>query len=148
MRSTERLTGVHRDTILRLLVRTGDGCARFLDERMHGLGCRRIQVDEIWTYVQKKQRHVQVTDDPTRTGDVWTFVTLDADTKLVPTYRVGARTAPVATNFMNDLTGRLTHRVQISSDALSAYVNAIDEAFGSNVDYGQIVKSYEAEPIG
>lgn len=148
IRSTERLTGVHRDTIMRLLVKAGDGCERLLADRMQGLGCRRIQVDEIWTYVQKKQRHVQATDDPTRTGDVWTFVALDADTKLIPAYRVGARTAPVATAFMQDLAGRLTNRVQLSSDALTAYVNAIDEAFGSNVDYGQIVKSYEAEPIG
>lgn len=83
-----------------------------------------------------------------RTGDVWTFVALDADTKLVPTYRVGGRNATVATDFLTDLSTRLTNRVQLSSDALSTYVNAVDEAFKANVDYGQIVKSYEAEPIG
>ena len=148
IRSAERMTGVHRDTIMRLLVSVGEGCERFLDERMQGLKCRRLQVDEIWTYVKKKQRHVLVSDDPTRTGDVWTFVALDADTKLVPTYRVGERNAKVATDFIADLSSRLTNRVQLSSDALPAYVNAIERAFGANVDYGQIVKSYEAEPIG
>ena len=148
IRSTERLTGVHRDTIMRLLVKTGEGCARLLNDRMQDLACRRIQVDEIWTFVQKKQRHVLSTDDPTRTGDVWTFVALDADTKLVPTYSVGERNAKVATDFIADLSSRLKNRVQLSSDALPQYVNAIERAFGANVDYGQIVKSYEADAIG
>ena len=148
IRSTERMTDVHRDMIMRLLVKVGDGCERLLNDRMQDLGCRRIQVDEIWTYVGKKQRHVLPTDDPARTGDVWTFVALDADTKLVPTYKVGERTAKVATDFIADLSSRLTNRVQLSSDALPAYVNAIERAFGANVDYGQIVKSYEAEPVG
>lgn len=148
IRSTERLTGVHRDTIMRLLVKAGDGAARLLDDRMRDLACSRIQVDEIWTYVQKKQRHVRPADDPTRTGDVWTWVALDADTKLVPTYRVGDRNAQVATAFITDLSSRLKNRVQLSSDALPLYVNAVERAFGANVDYGQIVKSYEADPIG
>ena len=148
IRSTERLTGVHRDTIMRLLVNTGEGCARLLNDRIQDLACRRIQVDEIWTFVQKKQRHVLPTDDPTRTGDVWTFVALDAETKLVPTYRVGERNAKVATDFIADLSSRLKNLVQLSSDALPQYVNAIERAFGANVDYGQIVKSFEAEAIG
>ena len=148
IRSTERLTGVHRDTIMRLLVKAGEGCERLLDARMQNLGCRRIQVDEIWTFVQKKQRHVLNTDDPTRTGTVWTFVALDADTKLVPSYRVGPRSSVDANAFIADLSSRLKNRVQLSSDSLPHYVRAIEQAFGSNVDYGQIVKSYEAEPIG
>lgn len=148
IRSTERMIGVHRDTIMRLLVRVGTGCERLLDESMHGLACKRLQVDEIWAYVDKKQRHLTIHDDPTRTGDVWTFVAIDADTKLVPSYRIGQRTLPAAKAFLADLETRLTNRVQLSSDALSAYVEASEAAFGANVDYGRIVKCYEAEPIG
>jgi len=115
---------------------------------MHQLNCRRLQVDEIWTYVQKKQRHMTAKDDPRRVGDMWTFVAIDADTKLVPAYRVGKRDLPTAKAFMMDLSGRVANRVQISSDALRAYVDATEQAFGADVDYGQIVKYYEAEPVG
>lgn len=148
IRSIERMTGVHRDTIMRLLVRIGQGCERLLDESMRGLACRHVQVDEIWAYVGKKQRHLTPSDDPFRTGDTWTFVALDAETKLVPCYRVGKRDLPNAKAFLTDLSSRLTNRVQLSSDALAAYVEAAEQAFGSDVDYGQIVKCYEAEPIG
>ena len=148
IRSIERMTSVHRDTIMRLMVSVGDGCERLMNETMRDLPCKRLQVDEIWAFVGKKQRHLTWKDDPTRTGDVWTFVALDADTKLVPSYRVGQRTAPEAQAFLKDLEARLTNRVQLSSDALAAYVEAAEAAFGANVDYGQIVKSYEAEPIG
>src|SRR3954452_15306433 len=96
VRSTERLTGVHRDTILRLLGTVGAGCAKLMDERMRGLSCRRIQVEEIWTFVGKKQRHMGPGDDPSRLGDQWTFVAIDADTKLVPVYRIGKRDRPNA----------------------------------------------------
>jgi len=146
IRATERLTDTHRDTIMRLLVQVGEGCTWLLNDRLRGLDCRRIQVDEIWAYVQKKQRWVTDTDDRTRVGDMWTFVALDADTKLVPAYRVGKRDGETATAFMHDLSDRLSNRVQISSDALSSYVNAVEQAFGANVDYGQLVKIYEAEP--
>lgn len=148
IRSTERMTGVHRDTIMRLLVQVGQGCAQLMDEHMHDLSCSRIQVDKIWTYVRKKQRRLTEVDDPARTGDMWTFVALDADTKLIPVYRVGKRNLPTASAFLTDLSGRLTNRVQLSSDALRAYVEATEQAFGADVDYGQIVKIYEAEPIG
>lgn len=144
MRATERIADVHRDTILRFMVRVGAGCERLLDEKMRNLPCRRVQIDEIWGYIGKKQRHVTIDDDPMRTGDTWTFVAVDADTKLIPAYRIGKRDLPTARAFMNDLSGRLANRVQLSSDALAAYVTASDEAFGMDVDYGQIVKSYEA----
>lgn len=147
IRSTERMTGVHRDTIMRLMVRVGNGCHLLMDETMRGLACNRVQVDEIWSYVGKKQRHLTAKDDPTCTGDIWTFVAIDADSKLVPCYRVGKRTAPEARAFMSDLSSRLTNRVQLSSDALPAYIDAVAKSFG-RVDYGQVVKSYEAEPIG
>jgi IS1 family transposase len=148
VRSTERMTGVHRDTILRLLRRVGEGCDRLMFSELRNLTCRRIQVDEVWGYVGKKQRHVTYDDNPYDVGDFWTFVALDADTKLVPCYRVSKRSSWDANAFMLDLSSRLSNRVQLSSDSLRAYVNAVDEAFGKNVDYGQIVKYYEAEPIG
>jgi hypothetical protein len=148
IRSTERMTGIHRDTVMRLLVEVGQGCAALMDTHMRDLTCQRVQVDEIWTYVQKKQRHVTAADDRSRVGDMWTFVAIDADTKLIPVYRIGKRNLPTAMAFMGDLSGRLTNRVQLSSDALSAYVEATEAAFGADVDYGQIVKAYEAEPIG
>ncbi len=148
IRATERLTGTHRDTIMRLLGRVGSGCHSIANKYMQQLSCRRIQVDEIWTYVKKKQRHLTVNDDPRRVGDMWTFVAIDADTKVVPTYRVGKRDLYTATEFMKDLSSRVANRVQISSDALRAYIEATEQAFGANADYGQIVKSYEAELVG
>lgn len=148
IRSTERMTGTHRDTIMRLLVEVGNGCAAIMDEKMRELDCRRIEVDEIWAYVGKKQRQVTKNDDPSRVGDMWTFVALDPETKLVPVHRVGKRTSETAIAFMNDLSERLTNRVQLSSDGLSAYVEAVETAFGADVDYGQIVKFYDADPVG
>lgn len=148
IRSTERMTDTHRDTIMRLLVQVGDGCQAIMNEEMHDLTCRRIQVDEIWAYVGKKQAQVTKADDRSRVGDMWTFVALDPDTKLVPSYLVGKRTSRNAVTFMTDLSERLANRVQLSSDALNSYVTAVEEAFGTDVDYGQAVKFYEAEPIG
>jgi IS1 family transposase len=148
IRSTERMTNVHRDTVMRTLVEVGNGCATIMDQEMRDLACERVQVDEIWAYVGKKQRQVTKEDDRSRVGDMWTFVALDPDTKLVPTYRVGKRTAPVARAFMQDLSERLANRVQLSSDGLNTYAEAVERAFGIDVDYGQAVKFYEADPIG
>jgi IS1 family transposase len=148
IRSTERMTNTHRDTIMRLLVEIGTGCAKIMDEQMRDLPCKRVQVDEIWSFVGKKQRQLTPQDDRSRVGDQWTFVAIDPDTKLVPAYRVGKRTRPHAVAFMADLSERLANRVQLSSDALNTYVDAVERAFGDDVDYGQAVKFYEAEPIG
>jgi IS1 family transposase len=148
IRSLERMTGVHRDTIMRLLVKTGNSCENLMDTKMRKLTCKNIEVDELWAYVGKKQRHVRLTDNPNEVGDFYTFVALDPDTKLIPSYRVGKRDFATTYAFITDLESRLNNRIQISSDKLRAYVDAIDLAFGGNVDYGQIVKSYEAEPIG
>jgi IS1 family transposase len=116
IRSTERLVGVHRDTIMRLLIEVGEGCDRLMSARMHGLECERVQVDEIWAFVGKKQKQLVEGDDHSRVGDQWTFVALDADTKLVPTYRVGKRDLPTATAFLTDLSERLARRIQLSTD--------------------------------
>jgi len=142
IRSIERITGVHRDTIMRLGVRVGQGSAGLLDAKMRDLPCRYLQFDEVWGFIGKKERHLRVGDDP-QYGDVWTFCAIDADTKLVPTFRVGKRDTATAKEFVSDLAGRLRNRVQISSDALRAYVDAIEQVFGTEVDFGQIVKVYE-----
>ena len=148
VRSTERMTDVNRETVLSLLVRVGSGCAKLLDSTMRNLSCTRIELDEIWDYVAKKQRHVTEEDDAQNVGDQWTFVAIDAETKLVPCYLVGKRDGKNANKFVADLASRLRNRVQVSSDGLGLYVEAIERAFGSDVDFGQVVKSYEAEPVG
>lgn len=148
IRSTERMTGIHRDTIMRLMMRVGQACEKIMDEKMRDLTLRHVQLDEIWCYVGKKQRHVKETDDLSAVGDFYTWVGIDADTKLVPSYKVGKRDAETGQAFIDDLASRLANRVQISSDGLGLYVTAIEESFGIDVDYAQIVKSYEAEPIG
>jgi IS1 family transposase len=148
IRSIERMTEVHRDTIMRLMVRVGGSCEKIIDSTMHGLSCKNVEVDEIWSYVGKKQRHVGLKDNPQEVGDFYTFIALDSDTKLIPTYRVGKRDLLNAQAFISDLASRLKNRIQLSSDKLKAYVEAVEREFGSEIDYGQIVKSYEAEPIG
>ncbi len=145
IRSTERMTGIHRDTIMRLAVRTGEKCHDILDHEMRNIKSDRIQLDEIWSFVGKKQKHVGLMDNVEEVGDQWIFVALDADTKLVPSYVVGKRTSENAVALTDDLASRLTNRVQISSDQLRAYIEAVDLSFGGEVDYGQIVKSFEAE---
>jgi IS1 family transposase len=142
------MTDTHRDTIMRLMVEVGQGCAALANEQMRDLSCERIQVDEIWSFVRMKQARIPRGTDRTALGDQWTFVALDADTKLVPAYRVGKRTRDNAVAFIADLSDRLSNRVQISSDSLRSYVDAVEGAFGADVDYGQIVKFYDAEPIG
>jgi len=145
IRSIERMTGVHRDTIMRLGVRIGQGCARLLDEKMRGLDCHRIELDEIWGFIGKKIRNVTEFDDPTF-GDVWTFCAIDAETKLVPAYKVSSRrSVPVTVEFISDLKSRLNNRIQISSDAMRSYGEAIDTVFGTEVDYAQIVKTHGSE---
>lgn len=144
IRAAERMTGVHRDTMMRLGVATGEGCEKLLDGKMRDLPCKRLQLDEIWCFVGKKQRHVTMDDDKGVVGDAWTFCAIDADTKLIPAWRVGQHTGAV----IDDLRSQLSDRVQISTDGMSAYVEAIDDAFGPNVDCAQIVKAYEAEAVG
>ena len=148
IRSTERMTGVHRDTIMRLMVRVGEGSQRLMNERLRGLELGHIQLDELWGYVGKKQRHIRNTDSPDEVGDTWCWVALDSETKLVPAHYVGKRTKQDAQIFIEDLASRLANRVQISADQMPAYVETIWNQFGTEVDFAQIVKSYEAEPIG
>ncbi len=148
IRSVERMTAVHRDSIMRLMVRVGQGCANLMDSYMNHLKCQTLELDELWCFVGKKQRYLQATDNRKELGDQWVFVALDAETKLIPSYLVGKRTAANAQAFLADLSNRLDNRVQLSSDSLPIYVEAVELAFGAGVDYGQVVKTYEAEPIG
>jgi IS1 family transposase len=145
IRSIERITGVHRDTIMRLGVRMGEGCQRIMDEKLRNLSSKLIQVDEVWGFIGMKQKNAnekKVNEDRKVAGDVWTWVALDSETKLVPTFAVGDRSQYMANCFIEDLASRLSNRVQLSSDALRAYESAVERAFGANVDYGSIFKTF------
>lgn len=144
IRGIERMTGIHQDTICRLGVRMGQGCAKIMDERFRGLNCKVIELDETWGFIGMKQKTAKRLgrDDM---GDVWTWVAIDAESKLVPCFHVGGRGQADANLFLENLASRLAHRVQISTDALHAYRGAIENAFGSEaVDYGSIIKTYSS----
>lgn len=145
IRSIERITGVNRNTIMSLGVRVGNACKKIMDERLRGLSCKNIQVDEIWGFVGAKRKNAERTG---AFGDVWTFIGLDSDSKLIPSYVVGKRDSYHAKAFMDDLASRITMRVQISSDCLAAYNDAVERSFGADADYGQIVKTYSVTPLG
>jgi IS1 family transposase len=147
IRSVERMTNTHRDTIMRLGFQIGKGCHKLMHEKMRHLNCERIECDEIWSYVRKKQNQLKP-GESIRAGDFWTFVAIDPQTKLVPCYLTGKRTLDNATQFMCDLARRIDNRVQISTDGLPSYVRAVEVAFGSKADFGQVVKFYDAEPVG
>lgn len=147
IRAIERMTGVHGDTIGRLGVRIGEACKQLMDHKMRNLSCERVQLDEIWGFIGKKQKNLKEGDEKKGLGDAWTFVAIDADTKIVPSFAVGKRDAYTANLFVEDLASRLKSRVQISSDALAAYVEAVERGFGSEVDYGQIVKAFDGADL-
>jgi len=133
IRSIERMTGIHRDTIMGLGVRVGQGCAKLLDARMRDLSCKLLQFDEIWGFVGKKQRHVRE-NDSSDYGDVWTFCAIDADTKLVPSFKCGKRDLVTAKVFVGDVAARMKNRVQISSDGghpkakqVFAWIHGLDD---------------------
>ncbi|MGH9746626.1 MAG: IS1 family transposase [Candidatus Acidiferrales bacterium] len=144
IRQIERMTGINRNTIMNLGVRVGKGCANLLDRKMRNLPCEQLQFDELWGFIGKKQRHVMPDDNP-EMGDAWTFCAIDPENKLVPSFMVGKRDAATANAFVSDVASRLANRVQISTDALRQYVEAVELAFGSNVDFAQIVKVFESE---
>ena len=144
--STVRMSGVAKHTILKLLVEIGPVCAEFLDATMHNLKCERIQVDEIWQFVGAKQKNV--TPENGAAGDVWTWTAIDADIKLVPCFMLGGRDANAARDFMEDLAGRLANRIQLTSDGLKVYIQAVKEAFGGEIDYAMLVKVYGIDPEG
>jgi IS1 family transposase len=142
IRSTERMIEVHRDTIMRLMVRVGEGCIQFLDKTVRNVASEKVQVDEIWTYVFKKQARISTDERAVGMGDQFVFVGIDADTKLVISHLVGKRDAVSAYTFMKDLHQRLITRVQLTTDGFRPYIRAVDDTFGTDVDYAQLVKIY------
>lgn len=146
--STVRMTGAAKHTVLKLLVELGAACSEFLDETMQNLPCERIQVDEIWQFVGCKQKNVtakKIERDGV-CGDVWTWTAIDADTKLIPCWMLGQRDPIAARDFMEDLAGRLANRVQLTTDGLKAYLSAVKNAFGNDIDFAQLVKVYGLDP--
>ncbi len=151
LRSTQRMTGVSINTVTKLLVDVGKACDRYQDETMRGLDCRRIQCDEIWTFCYAKEKNVpEGKKGILGYGDVWTWAALDADTKLVPIWYIGHRDAEHAWLLMRDLAPRLNHRIQLTTDGLAAYRDAVALAFpGRNaIDYAMLVKQYGTEEVG
>lgn len=147
IRSVERMTDIHRDTIMRLGVRVGGGCAAVMDSTMRDLDCRLIQMDEIWGFVGKKNKNASEADRREGLGDVWTFVAIDVESRMVPAYLVGKRDGYHADAFVENLASRLNSRTQLSSDGLAAYADAVERGFGADVDYGQVVKVYGTQDI-
>jgi IS1 family transposase len=141
IRSISRMTGVDRNTIASLLLRTGDRCAEIMDGNMRNLRCQYVQADEIWCYVGKKDRHIHKGDSP-EMGSQWVFVAMDADTKLVPVYTVGKRTEETTWYFVNELAERVSTRIQLTTDGFVFYQRQVEGAFGSEVDFAQLIKLY------
>jgi IS1 family transposase len=149
LRATVRMTGIHRTTIQKLLVELGAACSAYQDKVFRNLKLGRIQCDEIWQFVGCKQKNVRTTAQMRKGwGDVWTWTALDAETKLVPCWYVGTRDGVAAYHFMHDLAGRLASRVQLTTDGHRAYVQAVEDAFGSEIDYAQLQKIYGKAPEG
>jgi len=144
VRATERLTDVNRETILSLGLRMGEGCRRLMDGMLRDLTVNLIELDEQWSFVGCKQKNVR--EGETERGDTWLFIALDATSKAVLSWRVGKRTAENTLALASDLRGRLVNRPQITADGFVPYVNAIEDAFGSEVDFAQLVKTYQATP--
>jgi IS1 family transposase len=147
LRSISRVADVSINTVTKLLIDAGETCIQLHDETVRNVTASRIQCDEIWSFNYCKQRNVgSATAAPMDAGDVWTWTALDADTKLIVTYAVGDRTLSSARLFMEDLKERLANRVQITADGHRAYVEAIEGAFGDDVDFAQLVKLYGPSP--
>ncbi len=152
IRSTERMTGVHRDTIMRLLVRIGNKSHKLMDSHTKDFHCKRLQIDEIWTFVKKKERRLTPLDRLRNHsyGDQYVFVALDADTRFIPIFMVGKRNRDTTTEFMSRLHGKVKNngRIQLTTDGFGAYPMAVDDAFGTEVDFAQLVKIFVSEHIG
>jgi IS1 family transposase len=141
LRSTSRITVLDVNTLMRVLVRAGERCASLMDTRMRNEQCRYLQLDEIWTYVGKKQRHVRKGESP-EVGDQWVFVAIDSETKLVPAFHVGKRHREDTSSFLWDLYGRVSGRTQITTDGLFHYTADVPDAFGLDCDFAQVMKLF------
>ncbi|HEV7436801.1 MAG TPA: IS1 family transposase [Pseudorhizobium sp.] len=149
MRSISRICDVSINTVSKLLVDAGKFAAAFHDEKVQGVTAQRIQCDEIWSFTYAKQKNVKTaTAAPEEAGDTWTWTALDADSKLIVSYLVGGRDSEYAMAFMDDVAKRLANRVQLTTDGHRAYLEAVEEAFGADVDYAMLVKLYGNAPEG
>jgi IS1 family transposase len=147
IRATVRLTGAAKNTVVKRLVEVGAACSKFMDEKMRDLPCKRLQADEIWSFVYAKQKNVTAKIAEERiAGDVWTWVAIDTATKLVPCWMLGQRDASAARDFMEGLAGRLANRVQLTTDGLKVYLTAVEKAFGNEIDYAMLVKIFGESP--
>lgn len=146
IRATVRMTGVAKNTVIKLLEEVGQACAQYQDGAFHNLPCKRIQCDEIWNFCYAKDKNVPSDKEGQfGFGSVWTFAAICADTKLIPTWAVGRRDPGTAFGFMQDLASRLRNRVQLTTDGLRAYLTAVEGAFGSDIDYAMLVKMYGSD---
>lgn len=149
IRAITRLTGASKNTVAKLLVDAGKACMAYHDQFVRRVKASRIQVDEIWTFTYAKQKNVpNAKAAPDGAGDTWTWTAIDADTKLIVSWMVGERDAETALDFMHDLRSRLRNRVQLTSDGLVNYLVAVENAFGDDVDYAQLVKIYGEPRFG
>jgi IS1 family transposase len=147
IRATVRMTGVAKNTIAKLLVELGGVCSEYMDRTLVNLTCKRIQCDEIWSFVASKQKNVTPElEAKGHAGDIWTWVGMDADTKLICSWMVGSRDPGTALQFMRDLKRRLANRVQLTTDGHASYLFAVDHTFGDDIDYTMLVKQYGADP--
>lgn len=143
MRSISRTVGVSINTVSKLLVEAGEACAAYHDETVRNVTAQRVQCDEIWSFVYAKDKNVKTAKAaPDGAGDVWTWTALDSDSKMILAYEVGDRSAATAIEFMDDLRARLANRVQLTTDGHKAYLEAVEGAFGGDVDFAQLVKLY------
>ena len=143
MRSISRVCDVSINSVSKLLEDAGEVCAAWHDEHMRGVKAKRVQVDEIWSFTAAKQKNVAAMKNPIKgAGDTWTWTALEADTKLIVSYFIGGRDSDCAKWFMGDVASRLANRVQLTSDGHKAYLDAVEGAFGADVDYAQLVKLY------
>lgn len=143
----EMQDGCSINTVTKLLEEVGEACAWYQDEHFVNLNCKRVQVDEIWSFVYSKQKNIPEGKED-EAGDVWTWTAIDADTKLVPSWRVGSRDAEVASEFMTDLAGRMAGRIQLTSDGHKPYLTAVEGAFGADIDYAMLIKLYGSTTDG
>ncbi len=147
IRATCRITGIAKGTVTRLLESVGKACADYQDVVLRNLSCKQIQCDEIWSFCYSKEKNVpEEYKGKFGFGDVWTWTAIDAETKLVPSWHIGLRDASHAYKFMNDLKARLANRVQLTTDGHKAYIWAVEDAFGSEIDYAMLIKLYGPQP--
>ncbi len=143
IRAISRMTGASKNTIVKLLADAGEAFSDYQDRTLRDLTCKRVQVDEIWAFVYAKAKNVETAKAaPEGAGDCWTWMAIDADTKLIPSFYVGARDADAAQTFIADLAGRLANRVQLTSDGHKPYLEAVEQSFGSDIDYAMLIKHY------